>query len=82
MTGKNIKKSWNLEEVLNANLNYDGKYFWSYQKIMITFWNVTPRLTRLNSEHLQICLACLVTLIIQLLYLSILFILWLINLHI
>ena len=25
---KTLKKSWNLKEVLNANLNYDVKYFW------------------------------------------------------
>ena len=59
MTGKNIKKSWNLEEVLNANLNYDVKYFW-FQKDMILKCDVMIN----KIEHLLICLACLATLII------------------
>ena len=60
MTGKNIKKSWNLEEVLNANLKYDGK---CYQKDMSLKYDAMTN----KIEHLLICLACLVTLIIQLL---------------
>ena len=68
MTGKNIKKSWNLEEVLNANLKYDGK---CYQKDMILKCDAISN----KIEHLLICLACLVTLIIQLSCFSILYVL-------
>ena len=57
MTGKNIKKSWNLEEVLNANLNYDVKYFW-FQKDMILKCDV---IMTNKIENLLIFLAYLMT---------------------
>ena len=66
MTGKNIKKSWNLEEVLNANLKYDGK---CYQKDMILKYDAMTN----KIEHLLICLASLVTLIIQLLFFELIY---------
>lgn len=58
MTGKNIKKSWNLEEVLNANLNYDVKYFW-FQMLSKRYDFILKCDAMTNKiEHLLICLAC------------------------